>query len=246
MRAQETRILVWDWPVRIVHWLLALAVTLALGLALVAGEHSRLFVWHQVSGIVAGFLLLVRVVLAVVGSRHVRVGAAMRAVAQLPGYLRSGMRGQGPHAGHNPLAWAVYGALYTALALTVGTGVFADQEWAEAIHPLFAWIVLGSIAVHLAGLALHTVRTREPIALSMVHGHKRGDAGQALGSAHPVIGLLILVVSLAFIARLVANTDLAARSARIPLIGVTVTLGGELEDAHHDEGHEYPDADDDD
>ncbi|MCB1133308.1 MAG: cytochrome b/b6 domain-containing protein [Verrucomicrobiae bacterium] len=246
MTQNAPKILVWDWAIRGFHLLFAGCITMALGIALLGGEHSRWFGWHMVFGIAAGFLLLVRVVLFAVGSRHVRIGALVAALRNLPAFV-SGLLGKSdkPTAGHNPLAWLVYLAMFGLLALTVLTGLNADKEWAEEIHPVFAWGLLATIVGHLAGIALHTVRHREAVALSMVTGRKRGPADEALASARPLGGLVLLGVCGLFIGQLFASYNGAAGEVRIPWIGTRVTLGEGEEDEHEEHGRRHHDDDDD-
>lgn len=239
MTEQSPKILAWDWAIRGFHLLFAGCITMALGIALLGGEHSRWFGWHMVFGIAAGFLLVLRLVLFVVGSRHVRFGALVAALRNLPAFVSALLAGRDqPGAGHNPLAWLVYLAMFALTALTVLTGLNAEKEWAEEIHPVFAWMLLATIVGHLAGIALHSVRHREAVALSMVTGRKRGPAGEALGSARPLAGVLLLGISGLFIGQLIASYDTRAGQVRIPWLGTSVTLGEEEEEQEHGERRE--------
>ncbi|MFZ5481468.1 MAG: cytochrome b/b6 domain-containing protein, partial [Myxococcota bacterium] len=125
--------------------------------------------------------------------------ASLRELAASPGavlrHLRGLARGDAPRfVGHNPVAgWAMAGGLALVVVLA-GTGVvvLAGEEgrgaldvgvgagiaWHE-VHGWIAWGVLAFIAVHLAGVAKESLRTRENLAAAMLTGQKRGDGPDA-------------------------------------------------------------------
>lgn len=234
--------LIWDWSIRVFHWLFAASISLALGIALLAGEHSPLFEWHMLFGLCAGFLLLVRLVLFALGSRHVSARGLIEAVRAAPDYCRNFFKKDGESGGgHNPLAWAVYLLMFGLLAGTVWTGLNMRSEWAEDVHEVLAWALLAMIVGHLLGLVLHTLRFRENIALSMITGKKRAPKGAAIRSSRPVLGLLVLVLSLTYIGQLFAAYQDGAGEVCLPWIHQVVTLG----EGEEDEGGEYEDGDED-
>ena len=155
MNSSLKKVLVWDWSIRVFHWLFAVSVTLALGIAMLAGEHSPLFRWHMIFGLIAAFMLVLRVVLLVIGTKHVRLQSFVHAVRQLPCYIRGlSNRDDSGFAGHNPLAWIVYFGMFTLLGGVVASGVNMRSEWAEEGHSLMAWLLLVTIAAHMVGLVM--------------------------------------------------------------------------------------------
>ena len=58
------------------------------------------------------------------------------------------------------------------------TGILMSNglEAVEEVHEVLAWTMAGAVGVHLTGIALHTLREREPIARSMVNGRRMGEA----------------------------------------------------------------------
>ena len=66
------KILVWDFPSRIIHWLFAGSLSAALAIAFLVDDEQPIFKLHMVLGIVAVFSLAVRVLLGIVGSRYSR------------------------------------------------------------------------------------------------------------------------------------------------------------------------------
>ena len=70
MSATLTKILVWDIPARLLHWAFAASLGAALAIGLLVEKEHALFQLHMLLGIIAIFLLAVRLVLGLVGSRY--------------------------------------------------------------------------------------------------------------------------------------------------------------------------------
>ncbi|MBK7777844.1 MAG: cytochrome b/b6 domain-containing protein [Sandaracinaceae bacterium] len=69
------RILVWDLPTRLFHWLLAGSFVAAFAIANVVDDDSSTFVVHMLLGAVMGLLVVLRVVWGFIGSRYARFGS---------------------------------------------------------------------------------------------------------------------------------------------------------------------------
>lgn len=245
MKTSSSKQLIWDLPIRVFHWLFAASISLALGIALLAGEHSPLFEWHMLFGLSAGFLLLLRLFLFAVGSRHVSALGLVDTLRGAPAFFRNIFNKDGDStSGHNPLAWGVYLLMFGLLAGTVWTGLNMQSEWAEDVHEVLAWGLLAMIVSHLLGLILHTLRFRENVALSMVTGKKRALKSEAIRSSRPVLGLIVLVMSLTYMGQLFAAYQKGSGVVRLPWINQIVTLGEGEEDEgrDHDEAHEKDEA----
>ena len=67
-----SKILIWDIPTRLVHWAFAVSVTAALATSLLVDHDHPLFPLRMLFGIVALFLLCLRGVLGLAGSRYAR------------------------------------------------------------------------------------------------------------------------------------------------------------------------------
>ena len=66
------RILIWDLPVRLFHWMLTLLILGALGISLLVKDSSPWYPYHSVLALIAAPLILVRIVWGFVGTRHAR------------------------------------------------------------------------------------------------------------------------------------------------------------------------------
>jgi cytochrome b len=219
-------ILVYDFSLRLFHWAFAAAITASIVLGLAADEHSALFRWHMIFGIVAGFLLLLRVVLGVIGSRYSRFSRMPLGPMQLIAYARSLFAtGAKRHPGHSPgSAWAAV-AMFAAVPAILATGLWASRDPWEEIHGILAYALMTVIGAHLAGIAWHTIKHRENIAASMISGRKLGEPADAISSAQPVLALVFTVAAMAWIGGLFSNYRTGAPNIRLPLANITVDLG---------------------
>lgn len=107
-RDESGRTLVWDAPVRVFHWLLAISFAVAY----LSAESERWGLVHVTAGYTMAGLVAFRVVWGLVGTRHARFTDFVRGPRAVLGYLRSLVTGRPQHhAGHNPAgALAIIGS----------------------------------------------------------------------------------------------------------------------------------------
>ena len=129
------------------------------------------------------------------------------------------------YAGNNPGSATAAVLMFLLVPALFVSGIEYGGETGEELHELFAWALLAVIVLHLAGLAWHTFRHRENIALVMLTGKKNGKPEDAISSAHPVWGAILLIVAGLWIAALFANYNSKASTVKLPVIGVTLQLG---------------------
>lgn len=195
------RVLVWDLPTRLFHWMLAASF---FG-AYVVSESERWIVLHAMLGYTAIGLIVFRLLWGIVGTRYARfTGFAWspRAVAE---YLKSLVSRRPQHyVGHNPAAsWAIV-ALLALVAVTAlsGWAVLNEVggEWLEDVHEAAANATLALVAFHVAAVFVSSVLHRENLVLAMVSGFKRArDAVPAAGTRWLVgAGLLAAVAAFWF------------------------------------------------
>jgi cytochrome b len=187
---QKRDIRVWDLPVRLVHWLLALTIfgcwlTETLGVAWMQ--------WHMRLGYLALGLAVFRILWGLVGPRYARFSDFLHGPRAVVDYVRSWLKGApAAHAGHNPLAgWAVM-LMLGCILLQAGTGLFhtddiltagpmraaVSADLADRLGGLHAanadvlWILIG---LHFAALLAHRYVAGERLAGAMWTGRKAGD-----------------------------------------------------------------------
>lgn len=193
------KVLVWDLPVRVFHWLLAASFA---GAWLTA-EHERWRLLHVTFGCTVLALAVLRLVWGVVGSRHARFAAFVRGPRAVAGYLGGLVRGRPQHyLGHNPAGGLAIVALL-ALAVTAaatGLATYTQSDAWEEVHEALANVMLAVVGVHVAAVIASCWLHRDNLVAAMFTGRKRGMAGSGGGSARPwrALGIALLAAVLGF------------------------------------------------
>ena len=243
------RVLIWDLPTRLFHWLLAGGFIAAGVISLVLGEHSPVFPYHAIIGLTIAMMVCLRVIWGVVGTRYARFGTFVFGPGAVIEYLKGALAGGGKrHIGHNPAsALAIFALLALVLAMAV-TGIMMGQgnKSVKDLHEILAWVTVSVASVHVVGVALHTIRYRENITASMIHGRKQAEASEAIASARPIIAALFLGVVGAWCVGLVRNYNPATQAATLPLIGTSLQLGENENNGGKETSTERRNHDDDD
>jgi cytochrome b len=182
------RILVWDWPTRIGHWLMAAAFLVAY----LTGDSEEWRLVHVMAGGALAGLVLFRLAWGLLGSRHARFASFVRPHLAAGRYLMGLLRGEAPHhTGHNPAGGLAIVALLLLGLLTVATGwpLYQEmggeglEEWLEELHEGLANAMLLLVFVHLAGVAVGSLAHRENLPRAMFTGYKLGSAREAIAGA---------------------------------------------------------------
>jgi cytochrome b len=243
------KILAWDLPIRLLHWLLALSFGGAFLLAVTTSDEGALFPYHAVLGLTALFLVAVRLVWGVIGTRHARFSAFALRPSKLFRYFASALSEPVDRtAGHNP-ATSYFAVLLLACILGLGvTGISLSRgsESAEEIHEALAWLAGALVLVHLAGIFWHTIRHRENVSAAMISGRKLADPAERLTSHRAGTALLIAALAVVWISSLLAGYEPGTRTLRLPVSGLILTLG-EAEEDHdrrEEDHHRWEDDDD--
>ena len=243
-----TQILVWDIPARLLHLAFAASLTAAIGIGFLVDDDDPLFQLHMIFGIVALFLLAIRVVMGLAGSRYSRFSSFPLRPREVTGYMISAVVSKTKrYAGNNPgsaLAAVLMFLLVPALFIS-GSGYGGENL--EELHETFAWALLAVVLLHLAGLAWHTIRHRENISLAMVTGKKEGKTEDAISSNNAVWGVVISILAGAWITSLFASHNARTATVKVPGTGVTLRLGeNESGEGGHERDHDEDEEDDDD
>jgi cytochrome b len=233
------RILVWDVATRVLHAAIAGAVTLALVIGLAADDDDALFAWHMMAGLAAGFFILLRLAVGVLGSRYSRFGSWSLGPGELMRYLLGVVTGRAKrYVGHNPGTSWMSLTLFLMVGLLIVTGL-SGSESGEEVHEVAGYVVLALIVLHLLGLALHTWRHRENIAWSMVDGRKQGPLDATLRSSRPAFGLAAAAIVVVGTWVLYRGFDAGTGQLWLPFRDAPIRLGeaGEGHDSDDDHHH---------
>lgn len=183
---------VWDLGVRAFHWgLAALVLT-----NLILGDEP--FALHLWLGYLAGVLVVFRVIWGLLGSPRARFADFLVGPGRAAAYGAELARGQvRPHVGHTPLGGYMIVLLLLLVLAQVATGILGARgsDAAEDLHELLANLLWAAIALHLAGVLLHSWRARENIARPMVTGRKPLAAEAAAAEPPLASGRRLLVTA---------------------------------------------------
>jgi hypothetical protein len=173
-------------------------------------------------------MVCLRIIWGIAGTRYAKFGSFIFGPAAVIEYMKGTLVGGGKrYIGHNPgSALAIFALLALVLAMAV-TGIMMGQgnESVKEIHEILAWVTVGFVVVHVLGVAFHTLRHRENITLSMIHGKKQAEPSDAISSSKPIIAIVFLVIAGALAAGLVRNYNPATQTTTLPLLGTSLQLG---------------------
>jgi len=213
------RVRVWDAPVRIVHWLIALAMPALWWTA--ENDHMD---WHHWLGYGVLGLLLFRLAWGFVGGSTARFSSFLRGPRAVIAYARRLLSGETETAiGHNPMGgWSV-AALLALLAAEVGLGLFcvdvdglepgplsrfvdfdAGRAAAHWHHWMF-YALLVLIGLHLSAIAFYAGFKRENLVGPMLTGARPAPEGVQPMTAAPLWRFLLAAAGAAALAVWIAR-----------------------------------------
>ena len=182
----QDQVYVWDPFVRIFHWSVVIAFTVAYFV-------EKPLIVHVWAGYVIGILIVARLIWGFFGPSHARFSDFTYSPVASLRYVRDLIRFHAKrYLGHSPGGAAMVFALLAFLAATVVTGLVVyggDQqagplagmfskdtgEAVEEVHEVIANITLALVFFHLAGVALASFAHRENLVRAMITGYKRRD-----------------------------------------------------------------------
>lgn len=193
------KILVWDVPVRVFHWLMVLSFVGAY----ITAESERWRLLHVTLGYTLAGLVAFRLVWGLVGTRYARFASFVRGPRAVAAYLRSLFSRQPQHhLGHNPAgAVAIVLLLLSAIALTASGWATYNEiggKWLEETHEVVANLMLALVGVHIAGVVVSSWLHRENLVGAMITGRKPGVREQAARRSAWSVGLLMVAAVLGF------------------------------------------------
>ncbi|HEV2160158.1 cytochrome b/b6 domain-containing protein [Bradyrhizobium sp.] len=173
-RTAPRTVAVWDLPLRLWHWALAVSILAAWFTPTV---YDRA---HRIVGYTVLALLAFRLAWGVWGSRYSRfrmVGVRLRVAPRYLWNLRRGITGR--YIGLNPAGTLMQVALLLAIAVSAITGAmsvtvtFFGIWWIEDTHAIASDAVMVLVVLHIAGVVLMGLLQRENLIGAMFTGRKR-------------------------------------------------------------------------
>lgn len=209
----EKSVRVWDLPTRLFHWSLVILVTIAWFTGEGEGVAGAI---HRYSGEAIAGLLIFRFAWGFSGGEHARFSSFAAPPGAIAAHIKELMSFRAERTlGHNPLGALASLALMATVALVVVTGLFSagdegpsgpfastfQVDMAE-IHEVLFRILQGLVVLHLTGVAVTSLASRENLVRAMVTGRKRRaddgrfrDAARATGAALVASALFAVIAS---------------------------------------------------
>ncbi len=201
--------MIWDLPVRIFHWSLAVLFFVAW----MTSEGDQWLNIHLFAGYAILGLVLFRILWGLTGSHFARFKQFSFTFSEARDYAISVLNGVPKRfIGHNPAgSWAIY-LLLLGLVIVVATGFFAfgGEEghglagslfsyglgwWARNIHDGIASLMMGLVVIHVIGVIIESRHHNENLVMSMLHGRKATTvATPAVKSHRAVASVLVLLL----------------------------------------------------
>lgn len=173
---QPVEVVVWDPLVRIFHWSLVAAFSIAFA----TGDDANRI--HILAGYTVLGLLAFRIVWGFIGPRHARFIDFVYSPRHVIVYLRDLIAGKAKRVlGHNPAGGAMIMALIMMLLATGGSGhlltlpEYSRAKWLEEVHEVLANLTLGLVVLHVAGVLFSSFVHGENLIRAMITGRKRAE-----------------------------------------------------------------------
>lgn len=190
MSGSDLKILVWDGPTRLFHWLTATLVVAAY-----VTWRLNWMDWHARAGYALLTLVIFRILWGIFGSETTRFSTFIASPRAAARHLAHALRREPDRqAGHNPAGgWMVLFLLLLLFVETL-TGVYVNNDVADegpltelipapiantitALHWIFWDALLAAVALHLLAIFLYMVVKGHNLLLPMVTGWKTLPAG---------------------------------------------------------------------
>ena len=180
---------VWDLPIRLFHWFLAICIV---GSFITVNIGGNAMEWHAILGYCILALIIFRILWGLIGSHHARfinfVPSPKVLLSYLSGKTKAGL-------GHNPLGALSVLALLFSVGLQAVTGLFANDDIAfegpfakyvsngtvellTSIHHQNEKILIILIATHLCAIFYYQKFKGENLIKPMLLGDKEIDPSE--------------------------------------------------------------------
>ena len=191
------KVLVWDIPTRVFHWLL---VSSLLAQYATAEWLENAIQWHFYIGYFTLFLVIFRILWGFVGTQYARFSSFVTGPRKVIRYLKTLFdKDSMPSIGHNPLGGWFVVIMLVLVAVQAISGLFmtddifldgpyrplADEKTLalmNSLHHLAFDILLYVIALHIAAVFFYSIYKKQKLVPAMLHGKKVSKAVGIAGS----------------------------------------------------------------
>lgn len=210
------KVLVWDIPTRVFHWLL---VSSLLAQYATAEWLENAIQWHFYIGYFTLFLVIFRILWGFVGTQYARFSSFVTGPRKVIRYMKTLFdKDSVPSIGHNPLGGWFVVIMLVLVAVQAISGLFMTDDifldgpyrpltdeqtlaLMNSLHHLAFDLLLYVIALHIAAVVFYGIYKKQKLVPAMVHGKKVsktvGITGSRLISALVVALLAAAIVYVA-------------------------------------------------
>lgn len=195
------RILLWDLPTRLFHWLLVASVVAAIVTGQLGGG---LIDWHGRIGLFIVGLVVFRLVWGMLGSTYARFAQFFPTPGRVKDYLAGRWQGEG----HNPLGALSVLGLLGLLFVQLATGLFANDDISfsgplfelvskavsdrlTGLHQLTSNVLIALVILHVGAIAFYGHVRKKNLVKPMISGWKEDAEGPSASGG----GILALVLA---------------------------------------------------
>lgn len=213
MQEQHTpKVLIWDLPLRLFHWLLVFAIVAQW----VTAEFGYMD-WHFKIGYVTLGLVIFRLVWGVVGPRHARFSQFIRPPKDIFNYAKALFSSQNKeYVGHNPLGGLIVPIVIMIVGLQAVTGLFSTddvlasgpylssvsaetQDLLDGLHHDTYNVILGIAGLHIIAIFWYQFKRKIYLIGAMFHGKKALNPENKITSSRWIIALIVAVLIAGFL-----------------------------------------------
>lgn len=205
----QHKILVWDIPTRLFHWLLVAAITYAWYAIEILEDLNQ----HFIAGYCVLTLVLFRIVWGFSGTYYARFINFIYPLREVLSYFRnSSGKAKKHYLGHNPVGGLSVIAMLVFILIQASTGLFSTDDYyfgplyglvsnatastITEIHHLNFDIIAGLVALHILAIVLYRIVKKERLIGAMLTGGKlaKGENQQPITSSRLILAAIIISV----------------------------------------------------
>ncbi|WP_297023243.1 cytochrome b/b6 domain-containing protein [Thalassospira sp.] len=214
--SDEKKVKLWDFPVRLFHWALVIAIVTAWWT-----NRQVMIDIHAIAGYSVLALVIFRIIWGFVGSSNARFADFLTGPKRVINYMLkipNGTMADLTYAGHNPAGGWMVAVLILLVGLQAFSGLFASEDTFLFFDgPLVAYVssdfagtmnwihhtninlIYAAVGLHVFAAIFYLVVKRENLIRAMVIGTRQVPAELAerfatIRFASPVLGIAILII----------------------------------------------------
>ena len=187
-------VLVWDMPVRVFHWALAISF---LG-AWLTSEGDGFLMMHYAFGYSAIVLIVFRFIWGLIGTKYARFTQFIKGPKKMMAHIKALFTFNSDSTpGHNPVGALVMMSLIVLILLIDLTGYWTVKGYLGDLmggaHEAIASLAMGLVFIHIAASIIMSLLHKENLVRSMITGKKRGTPEQGIRFPMQLIGMLLAI-----------------------------------------------------